>query len=824
MKHPAYRPAALLLLIAVLLSMTGALTAGALERRVVRVGYPIQQGLTEKDSRGNYTGYTCEYLDEIAQYTGWEYEFVEVEGDTNQALSTLMDMLERGEIDLMGSMVYSDSMAEKYDYVGQSYGRAYTVLNVKYGDSTMIRDDYKSMQGMRVAVGEHAATRQAELAQFCETNHIEYEMVYCQNGDEQRQALWDGRADAILDVDMNLEYRDGLRTVARFAPRPFYFATTKGNAELVAQMNTAILTIDEVDPNFSTSLYSYYFGDQESELFFSEEERAYLADAGPLRVGFSMDEPPFQYMDRDTGVPKGIARDLMDYLSQETGLTLELVPTDTMEELETLAGSGQLDMVANMTYDHNLARRLNMSMTRPYLASQYVLILGPDVSELGLEGKQLALPASLDYDDLPEGAVQYDDLGQCLDAILAGDADYAYGNGYSAQYYVNQPRYRDIRLVPQTGAMHTLCTGVARSADPHLLTILNKVLVNIPDDTLQSIIYRNTIYRQDYSLRAMIEATPSLWAAILVGMAAVIIVALTWTLLLRIRRSQRDALELRKHYQLYALSNERFFEYDIRSDTLTLAGEEPDTDGRASVNHWRRDTPSLPSEGRERLGGFMDLIRDLEDGVNDLQYPGDDGVPIWLRLTTQRIYDEFGEPVYVVGKLTDIETEKRNQEALLDQARRDGLTGLYNPAASRALITEALSCKEGPKGALFILDIDHFKQVNDVCGHYTGDEVLQRLSAILQALFRREDVVGRLGGDEFLVYMDHAPDRETVERRCQTLMDKVHGMSATGLETVTVSVGAAMAGPDTDFDVLYKLADMALYQAKKSGRDGYYIA
>lgn len=73
---------------------------------MIRVGYPIQLGMTEVDEQGNYSGYTYEYLEEIAQYTGWDYEFVQVEGDLNESLVTLMDMLEKGDIDLMGGMLY----------------------------------------------------------------------------------------------------------------------------------------------------------------------------------------------------------------------------------------------------------------------------------------------------------------------------------------------------------------------------------------------------------------------------------------------------------------------------------------------------------------------------------------------------------------------------------------------------------------------------------------------------------------------------------------------------------------------------------------------
>lgn len=71
--------------------------------RVVRVAYPVQAGLTDFDEYGNYTGYTYEYLEEVAQYTGWEYEFVEVPGEIDESLSALLEMLQNGEVDLMGA-------------------------------------------------------------------------------------------------------------------------------------------------------------------------------------------------------------------------------------------------------------------------------------------------------------------------------------------------------------------------------------------------------------------------------------------------------------------------------------------------------------------------------------------------------------------------------------------------------------------------------------------------------------------------------------------------------------------------------------------------
>lgn len=88
----------------------------------VRVGLSRPAGLTDFDEFGNYSGYTYEYLEEIAQYTGWDYEFVQVPGTMDDSLSALMGMLQEGEIDLMGAMLYTEQMGEMFDYASHNYG------------------------------------------------------------------------------------------------------------------------------------------------------------------------------------------------------------------------------------------------------------------------------------------------------------------------------------------------------------------------------------------------------------------------------------------------------------------------------------------------------------------------------------------------------------------------------------------------------------------------------------------------------------------------------------------------------------------------------
>lgn len=796
------------------LALAGALLPGAraAEPTVIRVGYPIQSGLTERSENGKYSGYTYEYLEEIAQYRGWEYEFVEVPGTLDESLGTLMDMLERGEIDLMGGMTYSESLAEVYDYVDQSYGNAYTVLSTLSANSAITPENYQTMQGMRVAAIATAQTRQRELESFCESNGISYRLVLCDSDEEMVAALKEGRADTLLSVDMNP--LEEVRTVTRFSPRAFYFVTTKGNTELVRQMNSAISNIDQVDPYFSATLYERYFGAQwHGTLTLSDDELAYISGLGPLKAGFVQDRPPFQYRN-EAGEPVGISKEVLDYIAGETGLEFEWVFAESELKLKEMLQKDEVDLAAGITFDYELAKEYDVSLTRPYTSAQYIILLGQGVNVDSLAGKRLAMAATTTYQgDYRGDVVWYEGVDACINAVNSGQADYTYVDGYVAQYYINLPQYRNIRLTPLTYSPRETCVGVVRPADVRLLSILNKSIISIPEETMQAIVYRNTVYRSSFSPLAVIQAYPTESVTVILCLAVLIIAVLIGNVHVRGKRSKRTAMELKKHYQLYELSSERFFEYDFQTKELVMA----ETGG---VKVYGPAKAGLVGPRAGDWKRFTEFIRGREDGVVDMTWPQEDGSERWFRLTTRRICDKDGAPVYLVGKIADIDEEKRERGELMDQAQKDGLTQLYNPAKCRELIQERLA--RGGPGAMLVIDVDRFKQINDGLGHYTGDQVLQQVAELLRATCRREDIVGRLGGDEFVVYMDRVPDRRTVERRCADLVERVREGTAQGTR-VSVSVGAAMTEAGQSYETLYQRADEALYAAKEAGRDRYHL-
>lgn len=173
--------------------------------------------------------------------------------------------------------------------------------------------------------------------------------------------------------------------------------------------------------------------------------------------------------------------------------------------------------------------------------------------------------------------------------------------------------------------------------------------------------------------------------------------------------------------------------------------------------------------------------------------------------------------------------QKDLQDSSRELARRaeiDFLTGLYNRMALVTRITEALSQTRHGLAALFIIDIDDFKQVNDMYGHVCGDKVLQQVAARLGSVFRRGDLKGRLGGDEFMAYVGGMRDEQTAQRRAEQLCRAVSQICVGEIKAGAISctVGIALIPPHgTNFQELYEKADIALYTAKSRGKNQYAV-
>lgn len=169
---------------------------------------------------------------------------------------------------------------------------------------------------------------------------------------------------------------------------------------------------------------------------------------------------------------------------------------------------------------------------------------------------------------------------------------------------------------------------------------------------------------------------------------------------------------------------------------------------------------------------------------------------------------------------------RRENSLLSERARTDSMTGLFNQASTRSMINTALSERGEDEALLLLLDLDNFKAINDTHGHPIGDRAILILSDLLKKTFSSAQIIGRTGGDEFMIYLGHAASREAIAKLLIDLQaEMLRSMGDAGdlpsSFSLRCSIGAAYAREGDDFISLYRRADTALYYVKRHGKDGY---
>lgn len=193
-------------------------------------------------------------------------------------------------------------------------------------------------------------------------------------------------------------------------------------------------------------------------------------------------------------------------------------------------------------------------------------------------------------------------------------------------------------------------------------------------------------------------------------------------------------------------------------------------------------------------------------------------------LTLSLVRDNNDVPIRAVGVIVNIEEQYLKEEELRKRATTDSLTGIYNKGATESMIRSTIDGYHSQCHALLIIDVDDFKTVNDTLGHALGDEALRLVSRTLSEEFRDTDIVGRIGGDEFMVF---AVNIDGNESRVTEALDRIKARNMTvssGKDTIklTLSIGVSYyKKDDSDYDGLFKKADLALYSSKKNGKDQY---
>lgn len=315
----------------------------------------------------------------------------------------------------------------------------------------------------------------------------------------------------------------------------------------------------------------------------------------------------------------------------------------------------------------------------------------------------------------------------------------------------------------------------------------------------------------------------NLTAAILLAILAAVLACDLWYTKRQLASHKKQYIWLLSQLDLF------IYEYSVPYDELRLS------DSCAELlqlpPHVYNFTDVVANTKDKKLKQGLSIVKasmdDPESELNRVNIPLKDGSVGVYTVRRKHFYGEKQDKLSVMGVFIDVTADARQESQLRMRAEIDGLTQVYNSATSRMMITQELDTpKDEGYGAFLMMDVDKFKSVNDNYGHQIGDKALQFLAKTLKSSVRGEDIVGRLGGDEFCVFLRRVSDKKLVEGICQKLNLAMASQLTEQMVgcPVTISIGGAMAHAGDTLDELYKRADESLYIVKERGRNSYWVA
>jgi diguanylate cyclase (GGDEF)-like protein len=303
----------------------------------------------------------------------------------------------------------------------------------------------------------------------------------------------------------------------------------------------------------------------------------------------------------------------------------------------------------------------------------------------------------------------------------------------------------------------------------------------------------------------------------------------------------KQKAKIEKDNSRYAINSENsqtlIFEYDYEKKTVEFTGNTDFVFGE-NIRQLPVDKfEIISSKIHESERNLIQNIRSFREsgGTNyttELRFRNTSGGYSWFKLSGMIISDKnTSAPIKFIGNLVNVNAQVMHEQELKTQAERDLLSGLLNKIYMEKHVTKAISeSSQEMIGALFIIDLDNFKQVNDQLGHSFGDQAICDTANKLTLVFSEKDFIGRIGGDEFCVFLclkaSVANAKSVIEKKANTLKAILAEdySNETVAVPVTPSIGISLFPEQgSSFKDLFRQADIALYHVKNNGKNNYAV-
>lgn len=281
----------------------------------------------------------------------------------------------------------------------------------------------------------------------------------------------------------------------------------------------------------------------------------------------------------------------------------------------------------------------------------------------------------------------------------------------------------------------------------------------------------------------------------------------------KLQKANSELMIQQERYRvLEATAQGLLFEYFPEKDKMVFSYNLPNNKKRKEIEHYQKYLDQFPMVHSDHLAKFKEALKNccMQEMEGDLEYLStvSGGGYRWHTTHYKSMVGNDGNIVSVMGRICDIHDAKLEKERISHQAERDGLTDVYQKKVAFEKMTEYV--KEAPfaKFYFMVLDLDNFKNINDQFGHQYGDIVIKDIADLLRGTFAEDCIIGRFGGDEFMLLTKNIGLAE-VRRRLEHIQSKIK-----------FCAGIVEWKYGDRIERVFDKADKAMYQAKEEGRNG----
>lgn len=477
------------------------------EQKVVRVGCVDIEQFLLMDKSGNVHGYGEEYLSAISKYTNWKYEYVQ--GSWKECLQWLKE----GKIDLLFPAEYTEERAESFLYSDTQCCIDFVALLTRQDNQDLYYGDFENYDGIKVGmiINNHLNSIFKETA---EERGFSYKPVYYESMGAMQTALKNKEIDAI--VNGNLSIQEGQKLLLRTKSVPAYFITAKSSTELMSELNHALEKLDIENPYFVSNLTEKYYGDfSKHAKGLTREEANFAKNSEPIKVAVAPDTYPYQWYDEEEKKFKGVDLDVLNSISENTGLKFEYVETKDRKESWTYLEEGKVDMIAGIYSDNALERKYRLTLSKSYADKVNTAVTRKGNVVFPTDKLKVAIPESFRglrtyiENNYPEWVmVTAKDEEACLRLVRGGKADITFINSLRIHSDVNYSTSNDVDIVSSITMNVPIYMGISDGQSTLLISLLDKGISMMDSNDVDDYKIFNSIRQNQYSLTDLIRANP----------------------------------------------------------------------------------------------------------------------------------------------------------------------------------------------------------------------------------------------------------------------------------------------------------------------------